>query len=89
MGVELVQGSDLYVNNNITYMKTTEGPKKIDIIYRRIDDEYLDPLYYKNDSLLGVPGVINSYKTGYVNICSAPGAGLADDKAAYLLCLIL
>ena len=83
MGVELVQGSDLYVNNNITYMKTTEGPKKIDIIYRRIDDEYLDPLYYKNDSLLGVPGVINSYKTGNVNICSAPGAGLADDKAIY------
>ena len=83
MGVELVQGSDLYVNNNITYMKTTEGPKKIDIIYRRIDDEYLDPLYYKNDSLLGVPGVINSYKTGHVNICSAPGAGLADDKAVY------
>ena len=83
MGVELVQGSDLYVNNNITYMKTTEGPKKIDIIYRRIDDEYLDPLYYKNDSLLGVPGIINSYKTGHVNICSAPGAGLADDKAVY------
>ena len=83
MGVELVQGSDLYVNNNITYMKTTEGPKKVDIIYRRIDDEYLDPLYYKNDSLLGVPGVMNSYKTGYVNICSAPGAGLADDKAVY------
>ena len=83
MGVELVQGSDLYVNNNITYMKTTEGPKKVDIIYRRIDDEYLDPLYYKNDSLLGVPGIINSYKTGYVNICSAPGAGLADDKAVY------
>ena len=83
MGVELVQGSDLYVNDNITYMKTTEGPQKIDIIYRRIDDEYLDPLYYKNDSLLGVPGVINSYKTGNVNICSAPGAGLADDKAIY------
>ena len=83
MGVELVQGSDLYVNNNITYMKTTEGPKKVDIIYRRIDDEYLDPLYYKNDSLLGVPGIINSYKTGHVNICSAPGAGLADDKAVY------
>ena len=83
MGVELVQGSDLFVKDNITYMKTTEGPKKIDIVYRRIDDEYLDPLYYKEDSLLGIPGIINSYKTGNVNICSAPGAGLADDKAIY------
>ncbi len=83
MGVELVQGSDLFVKNNITFMKTTEGPKRVDIIYRRIDDDYLDPLYYKNNSLLGVPGIINSYKTGNVNICSAPGAGLADDKAIY------
>ncbi len=83
MGVELVQGSDLFVKNNITFMKTTEGPKRVDIIYRRIDDDYLDPLYYKNNSLLGVPGIINSYKTGNVNICSAPGAGIADDKAIY------
>ena len=83
MGVELVQGSDLFVDNNITYMKTTQGPRKIDIIYRRVDDEYLDPLYYRSDSLLGIPGIINSYKTGYVNICSAPGAGIADDKAIY------
>ena len=64
-------------------MKTTQGPKRVDIIYRRIDDDYLDPLYYKSNSLLGVPGIINSYKTGHVNICSAPGAGLADDKAIY------
>ena len=83
MGVELVQGSDLFVKNNITYMKTTQGPQKVDIIYRRIDDEFLDPLYYNSYSLLGVPGIINSYKTGNVNICSAPGAGLADDKAIY------
>ena len=83
MGIELVQGSDLFVYDNITFMKTTEGPKRVDIIYRRVDDDYLDPLYYKSDSLLGVPGIINSYKTGNVNICSAPGAGIADDKAIY------
>ena len=83
MGIELVQGSDLFVDNSVTYMKTTEGPQKVDIIYRRIDDEYIDPLYYKSDSLLGVPGIMTSYKTGNVNICSAPGAGLADDKAIY------
>ena len=83
MGVELVQGTDLFVKDNITFMKTTQGPQRVDIIYRRIDDDYLDPLYYKSDSLLGVPGIINSYKTGNVNICSAPGAGLADDKAIY------
>ncbi len=83
MGIELVQGSDLFVDNNIAYMKTTEGPKRVDIIYRRVDDEYLDPLYYKSDSLLGIPGIMNAYKVGNVNICSAPGAGIADDKAIY------
>ena len=83
MGIELVQGSDLFVYDNITFMKTTEGPKRVDIIYRRVDDDYLDPLYYKSDSLLGVPGIINSYKTGNVNICSAPGSGVADYKAIY------
>ncbi len=83
MGVELVQGSDLFVDNNITFMKTTQGPKRVDVIYRRVDDAYLDPLYYKSDSLLGVPGIINSYKTGNINICSAPGSGIADDKAIY------
>ena len=83
MGIELVQGSDLFVNDNITYMKTTQGPERVDIIYRRVDDEYLDPLFYKKESLLGIPGIINSYKTGNVNICSAPGAGIADDKAIY------
>ncbi len=83
MGIELVQGSDLFVDSNVTYMKTTEGPKRVDIIYRRLDDEYLDPLYYRADSILGVPGIINSYKTGNINICSAPGAGIADDKAIY------
>tara|TARA_A100001011_G_scaffold400052_1_gene511971 strand:+ start:336 stop:1742 length:1407 start_codon:yes stop_codon:yes gene_type:complete len=83
MGIELVQGTDLFVDSNITYMKTTQGARRVDIIYRRVDDEYLDPLYYRSDSLLGVPGIINSYKTGNVNICSAPGAGIADDKAIY------
>ncbi len=83
MGVELVQGSDLFVDNCITYMKTTRGPEKIDIIYRRIDDRFIDPISFDNSSLIGVPGLFDSYKSGNVNICSAPGSGVADDKAIY------
>ncbi len=83
MGVELVQGTDLYVDNCITYMKTTKGPEKVDIIYRRIDDQFIDPITFDNSSLIGIPGLFDSYKSGNINICSAPGAGIADDKAIY------
>ena len=83
MGVELVQGSDLIVEDNITYMRTTQGKQKVDIIYRRIDDDYIDPLTFNESSVIGVPGLFHSYKSGYVNICSAPGSGIADDKAIY------
>ena len=83
MGVELVQGSDLIVEDNITYMRTTQGKQRVDIIYRRIDDDYIDPLTFNESSVIGVPGLFHSYKSGYVNICSAPGSGIADDKAIY------
>ena len=83
MGIELVQGTDLYVDEGITYMKTTKGPEKVDIIYRRIDDDYIDPISFDKTSLIGVPGLFDSYKAGNVNICSAPGSGIADDKAVY------
>ena len=84
MGVELVQGSDLYVDNGITYMKTTRGKEKVDIIYRRIDDSFIDPITFDRNSCIGVPGLFDSYKAGNVNICSAPGSGIADDKAIYI-----
>ena len=83
MGVELVQGSDLIVEDNITFMRTTQGKQKVDIIYRRIDDDFIDPLSFNETSVIGVPGLFHSYKSGYVNICSAPGSGIADDKAIY------
>ena len=83
MGVELVQGNDLFVDESITYMKTTKGPQKVDIIYRRIDDDYIDPISFDKSSLIGVPGLFDSYKAGNINICSAPGSGIADDKAIY------
>ena len=83
MGIELVQGSDLFVKDNVTYMRTTQGKERIDIIYRRIDDDYIDPLTFNSKSVIGVPGLFDSYRSGYVNICSAPGSGIADDKAIY------
>ena len=83
MGVELVQGNDLFVDESITYMKTTRGPEKVDIIYRRIDDKFIDPIAFDSSSLIGIPGLFDSYKSGNVNICSAPGSGIADDKAIY------
>ncbi len=83
MGVELVQGNDLFVDESITYMKTTRGPEKVDIIYRRIDDKFIDPITFDSSSLIGIPGLFDSYKSGNVNICSAPGSGIADDKAIY------
>ena len=83
MGVELVEGADLFVEGGLVWMRTTEGPKRVDVIYRRIDDAYLDPLCFRPDSMLGVPGLMDVYRSGGVTIASAPGAGVADDKAIY------
>ncbi|MCF3973313.1 circularly permuted type 2 ATP-grasp protein [Paracoccus salsus] len=83
MGVELVEGADLFVDGEFVYMRTTQGPKRVDVIYRRIDDPFLDPLCFRPDSMLGVPGLMDVYRSGGVSICSAPGAGVADDKAIY------
>ena len=83
MGVELVEGRDLFVENDFVYMKTIKGPEKVDIIYRRVDDLFLDPLEFKPDSTLGVPGLFAAYKKGNVTLANAPGTGVADDKAVY------
>ncbi|UFN49503.1 circularly permuted type 2 ATP-grasp protein [Roseomonas sp. OT10] len=83
MGVELVEGADLLVRDDTVYMRTTAGPKKVDVIYRRIDDEFLDPEAFRPDSALGVPGLMRAYRAGRVALANAPGAGVADDKAVY------
>ncbi|RWY44601.1 circularly permuted type 2 ATP-grasp protein [Falsigemmobacter intermedius] len=83
MGVELVEGQDLFVEGEFVWMRTTEGPRRVDVIYRRIDDDFIDPLCFRPDSMLGVPGLMDVYRSGGVSICSAPGAGVADDKAVY------
>ena len=83
MGVELVQGSDLFVEDGALYMRTITGKEKIDVLYRRVDDAYLDPLTFRPDSSLGVPGLFDLYRAGRVTIVNAPGTGIADDKAVY------
>ncbi|PJF08320.1 hypothetical protein CUR21_15235 [Pseudorhodobacter sp. MZDSW-24AT] len=83
MGVELVEGQDLFVEGEFVFMRTTEGPRRVDVIYRRLDDAFIDPLCFRPDSMLGVPGLMDVYRSGGVSICSAPGAGVADDKAVY------
>lgn len=83
MGVELVEGRDLFVENDFVYMKTIRGPERVDIIYRRIDDAFIDPLEFRPDSTLGVPGLFAAYKKGNVTLANAPGTGVADDKAVY------
>ena len=83
MGIELVEGRDLLVHDNIVHMRTTGGLKRIDVIYRRIDDDYLDPLAFQRDSTLGVPGLLNAYRAGNVALANAIGTGVADDKAIY------
>lgn len=83
MGIELVEGRDLVVQNHQVYMKTTKGLKKVDVIYRRVDDEFIDPLVFRQDSVLGVPGLYHSYRKGNVIIVNAMGNGVADDKAIY------
>ncbi len=84
MGVELVEGPDLFVRNNAVYMRTTQGPQKVDVIYRRVDDDYLDPLVFNADSMLGVPGLLSVYRNGGVTLANAVGTGVADDKATYI-----
>ncbi|MCG9894514.1 MAG: circularly permuted type 2 ATP-grasp protein, partial [Fimbriimonadaceae bacterium] len=83
MGIPLVEGSDLLVEGNTVYVRTTEGRRRVDVIYRRVDDEFLDPLQFRRDSILGVPGLVNAYRAGNVALVNAPGAGVADDKAVY------
>jgi len=83
MGVVLVEGRDLIVEDNHVFMRTTRGKQKVDVIYRRVDDDFLDPLTFRRDSLLGVPGLMNVYREGNVGLANAPGAGVADDKSVY------
>lgn len=82
-GAELVEGSDLFVKDRKVFMRTTEGPQQVDVIYRRVDDDFIDPLMFNPDSMLGVPGLMDAYAQGNVTIVNAPGTGIADDKAIY------
>ncbi len=83
MGIQLVEGRDLFVEKDFVYMKTIYGPIKVDVIYRRVDDEFIDPLCFRKDSMLGVAGLMNAYRAGNVTLANAPGTGVADDKAVY------
>lgn len=84
MGIELVEGNDLVVDNHRVYMKTTSGLRQVDVIYRRVDDDFLDPLVFNPESTLGVSGILSAYRNGNVAIVNAPGNGVADDKAIYM-----
>ena len=83
IGAELVEGRDLVVNDGFVYMRTTRGLRRVDVIYRRVDDDFLDPLAFREDSLLGVPGLLHAYQLGNVTLANAPGTGVADDKSVY------
>jgi uncharacterized circularly permuted ATP-grasp superfamily protein len=83
MGIELVSGQDLVVQNGYVHMRTTKGLQRVDVIYRRIDDDFIDPLIFRADSMLGVPGLMDVYRAGRVTLANAPGTGVADDKAVY------
>ncbi len=83
MGIALVEGRDLFVHDNVVYMRTTAGPHRVDVIYRRVDDDFIDPLAFRADSTLGVPGLFNAYRSGNVALTNAIGTGVADDKALY------
>jgi uncharacterized circularly permuted ATP-grasp superfamily protein len=83
MGVELVEGQDLFVDGGFVYMRTTQGPKRVDVIYRRVDDDFLDPLAFRPDSTLGCAGLLDSYRKGNVTLANAIGTGIADDKSIY------
>ncbi len=83
MGIELVEGQDLFVKDNFVYMRTTQGPKRVDVIYRRVDDDFLDPDAFRADSTLGCKGLLNAYRAGNVTLSNAIGTGVADDKSIY------
>lgn len=83
MGIELVEGQDLFVLDDVLYMRTTRGPQRVDVVYRRLDDDFLDPLSFRPDSTLGVPGLLTVYRAGHVTIANAIGTGIADDKSIY------
>jgi uncharacterized circularly permuted ATP-grasp superfamily protein len=83
MGIELVEGRDLLVHDNVVYMRTTAGVRRVDVIYRRVDDDFLDPLAFRPDSTLGVGGLFNAYRAGNIALANAIGTGIADDKALY------
>jgi uncharacterized circularly permuted ATP-grasp superfamily protein len=83
MGIELVEGQDLFVADHTVYMRTTRGPRRVDVIYRRIDDDFLDPTAFRPDSMLGVPGLLDAYRNGRVTLANAIGTGVADDKSMY------
>ena len=83
MGVELVEGQDLYVKDGFVFMRTTQGPKRVDVIYRRLDDDFLDPKVFRKDSTLGCAGLVEAYKAGNVTLSNAIGTGIADDKSIY------
>ena len=83
MGIELVEGQDLFVLDDVLYMRTTRGPRRVDVVYRRLDDDFLDPLSFRPDSTLGVPGLLTVYRAGHVTIANAIGTGIADDKSIY------
>jgi uncharacterized circularly permuted ATP-grasp superfamily protein len=83
MGIELVEGRDLVIHDNVVYMRTTAGLKRVDVIYRRVDDDFIDPLAFRSDSILGVAGMFNAYRAGNVTLANAFGTGIADDKAVY------
>ncbi len=83
MGVELVEGRDLVCRNNVVYMRTTGGERRVDVVYRRVDDDFLDPVFFREDSVIGCPGILNAARAGNVTIASAVGNGVADDKLTY------
>ena len=83
MGIELVEGKDMFVDEEMLYMRTTQGPKRVDVIYRRLDDDFIDPLAFREDSQLGVPGLLSVYRAGNVTLANAIGTGVADDKSIY------
>src|SRR5579883_3653972 len=83
MGIELVEGRDLLVHDNVVYVRTTSGLQRVDVIYRRVDDDFLDPLTFRQDSALGAAGLFNAYRAGNVVLANAVGTGVADDKAVY------
>ena len=83
MGIDLVEGRDLVVSDGFVYMRTTKGFERIDVLYRRIDDDFLDPQAFRADSMLGVPGLMDAYRAGRIALANAPGTGIADDKVVY------